>query len=122
LNDTPDLNNDGGEGAILSYFGSSSGDIDVIDKLVLAQCKDGTYFRLLEGEFAPRAAPAMPHATWPVLEATRSCPQGRGDAVRTENFQLKFDPGTTKYRGPAGLDLAAAWQAQGAQRLRAACS
>ena len=113
LSDTPDLNKDGRKDAILTYFGSSYGDIDVTDKLVLAQCKDGTYIRLLEGKFTTLTAPAMPHATWPVLEATRNCPQGRGDAVRTEKIQLKFDPGTTKYRGPAGLDLAAACQAQG---------
>ncbi|HGM6771735.1 TPA: hypothetical protein ACKQAW_002317, partial [Stenotrophomonas maltophilia] len=51
LNDTPDLNNDGREDAILTYFGSSYGDVDVADKLILAQCADGTYIRLLEGRF-----------------------------------------------------------------------
>jgi hypothetical protein len=56
-----DLNKDGRKDAILTYFGSSYGDIDVTDKLVLAQCKDGTYIRLLEGK-PTLSAPAMPHA------------------------------------------------------------
>jgi len=113
LSDTPDLNKDGRKDAILTYFGSSYGDIDVTDKLVLAQCKDGTYIRLLEGKFTTLVAPAVPHATWPVLEATRDCPQAHGDGVRTEKIQLNFDPRTAKYRGPAGLNLAVACPAQG---------
>lgn len=112
LSDTPDLDKDGPKDAILTYVGSSNGDIDVTDKLVLAQCRDGTCIRLLEGKFTTLTAPAMPHATWPVLEATRNCPQGCGDAVRTEKIQLNFDPSTATYRGPAGLDLAVACRAQ----------
>lgn len=113
LSDTPDLNKDGRKDAILTYFGSSYGDIDVTDKLVLAQCKDGTYIRLLEGKFTTLSAPAMPHAVWPELEATRNCPQGHGGAVRTEKIRLTFDSKAAQYRGPAGLNLAAACQAQG---------
>ena len=44
LSDTPDLNNDGREDAILTYFGSSYGDLDVTDRLILAQCADGSQF------------------------------------------------------------------------------
>jgi len=56
LDDTPDLNNDGRADAILTYFGSSYGGIDVTDKLILAQCADGTYIRLLEGRFTTLTA------------------------------------------------------------------
>lgn len=105
LNDTPDLNNDGREDAILTYFGSSYGDVDVIDKLILAQCADGTYIRLLEGRFTTLTAPVAPHAAWPALDATRDCPTGQNDTIRTGKIQLQFDPATMRYRGPAGIDL-----------------
>ncbi len=105
LNDTPDLNNDGRKDAILTYFGSSYGDLDVTDRLILAQCADGTYIRLLEGSFTTLTAPVAPHAAWPALDATRDCPAGQNGTVRTENIQLQFDGVTMRYRGPAGIDL-----------------
>ncbi|WMJ69561.1 hypothetical protein [Stenotrophomonas sp. 24(2023)] len=91
LDGTPDLNHDGRKDAILTYVGSSHGDIDVTDKLVLAQCADGTYIRLLEGTFTTLLAPAPPHATWPDLEATRDCPTGRDEAARPLTIRLHFD-------------------------------
>ncbi|HIE5356402.1 TPA: hypothetical protein ACXNP2_003020 [Stenotrophomonas maltophilia] len=105
LDGTPDLNNDGREDAILTYFGSSYGGIDVTDKLILAQCADGTYIRLSEGRFTTLTAPVAPHAAWPALDATRDCPAGQNGTVRTEKIQLQFDPAAMRYRGPAGIDL-----------------
>ncbi|AWH52085.1 hypothetical protein C1924_02215 [Stenotrophomonas sp. ESTM1D_MKCIP4_1] len=105
LSDTPDLNNDGRKDAVLTYFGSSYGTIDATDRLVLAQCPDGMYIRLLEGRFTTLIAPAAPHAIWPALEATRDCPVGQSGTVRTERMQLQFDPTALRYRAPAGVDL-----------------
>ncbi|AWT15248.1 MULTISPECIES: hypothetical protein [Stenotrophomonas] len=98
LDATPDLNNDGRADAILTHFGSSYGDIDVTHKLVLAQCPDGTYARLLEGRFTTLAAPPAPHPAWPALEASRDCPGGR------ETIALHFERAAARYRGPEHFD------------------
>lgn len=105
LSDTPDLNNDGRKDAVLTFFGSSYGDIHVTNKLVLAQCTDGMYIRLLEGRLTTLTAPAAPHAIWPALEATRDCPADQSGTVRTERVRLQFDPAAMRYRAPAGVDL-----------------
>lgn len=105
LDDTPDLNNDGRKDAIITYSGSSYGDIDVTDKLVLAQCPDGTYVRLLEGKFTSLVAPKAPHAIWPELVATRDCPIGQDGKTHTDRISLSYDTETSQYRGTKDVDL-----------------
>ncbi|MCD7099402.1 hypothetical protein [Stenotrophomonas sp. MMGLT7] len=105
LDDTPDFNHDGRKDAIISYLGSSYGGIDVVDKLVLAQCADGTYIRLLEGSFTTLVAPEPPYANWPELIATLNCPASKSQDTLTKQFKLYFDPKIFQYQIPPQQSL-----------------
>jgi hypothetical protein len=94
---TPDLNQDGRADAVIRYLGSSYGDTDAVDYLVLVQCRDGTYIRALEGAFSDLKVPDSIVKIWPDLTATRVCPTPDNTGSAATELSLHFDPESFKY-------------------------
>lgn len=97
LASTPDLNQDGRVDAIVRYPGSSYGDVDAVGYLVLAQCQDGTYVRVLEGTFNDLRAPTSVQQNWPDLTATQACPTPDNTDPAPVESLLRFDIGAFQY-------------------------